>query len=72
MKELYASKYQLLLSIAITIIVIPMLLFIFIVNPAKTPIDYVTVFGVTALLIVINIFIYLSYKGKIPMYKIKE
>ena len=70
--EVYATKYELFLSIFVTIIVSTILVITIIEMPEKKLTDYLIPMLILILLIIINIFTYLSYKGKIPLYRVKE
>lgn len=70
--EVYATKYELFLSIFVTIIVSTILVITIIEMPEKRLTDYLIPMLILILLIIINIFTYLSYKGKIPLYRVKE
>ncbi|BBL45377.1 hypothetical protein MJ1_0206 [Nanobdella aerobiophila] len=69
-REIYASKYDLILNVIVTLIVIIILSSSVIMNPQKSIIFISTL--IALLLIIIDIFVYLSYKGKIYLYRTKD
>ena len=69
-EELYATKYEVYLSLIITLITIAIVMNTLINSPNKN-LYYMSAL-IILLLIVIDIYVYLSYKGKIPLYRVKR
>jgi len=69
-EELYATKYELYISLIITLIVIAIVANTLINLPYKN-LYYMSTL-IILILIIIDVYIYLSYKGKIPLYKVKR
>jgi len=69
-EELYATKYELYISLIITLITIAIIMNTLINLPNKN-LYYMSVL-IILLLIIIDVYVYLSYKGKIPLYKVKR
>ncbi|EOD42803.1 putative membrane protein [Candidatus Nanobsidianus stetteri] len=69
-EELYATKYELYISLIITLIVIAIIANTLINLPYKN-LYYMSTL-IILILIVIDVYVYLSYKGKIPLYKVKR
>ncbi len=69
-EELYATKYEVYLTLIITLITTAMVVNTLINSPSKNL--YYASALIILLLIVINIYVYLSYKGKIPLYRVKR
>ncbi|MFP3166820.1 MAG: hypothetical protein RXQ68_00090 [Candidatus Nanopusillus sp.] len=69
-EELYATKYELYISLIITLIVIAIITNTLINLPYRN-LYYMSIL-IILILIIIDIYIYLSYKGKIPLYKVKR
>ena len=69
-EELYATKYELYLSIVITIIIFFIIFSTLYTTPSQNL--YPISFLIIILMIVIDIYIYLSYRGKFPLYKVKR
>ena len=69
-EELYATKYELYISLIITLIVIAIIANTLISLPYKN-LYYMSTL-IILILIIIDIYVYLSYKGKIPLYKVKK
>ncbi|MFP3132364.1 MAG: hypothetical protein RXQ77_03430 [Candidatus Nanopusillus sp.] len=69
-EELYATKYELYISLIITLIVIAIIANTLINLPYKN-LYYMSTL-IILILIIIDVYVYLSYKGKIPLYKVKR
>ncbi|MFZ8856090.1 MAG: hypothetical protein ACO2OX_02765 [Candidatus Nanopusillus sp.] len=69
-EELYATKYEVYLTLIITLITIAIVMNTMINSPNKN-LYYMSAL-IILLLIIIDIYIYLSYKGKIPLYRVKR
>jgi len=69
-EELYATKYELYISLIITLIVIAIITNTLINLPYKN-LYYMSTL-IILILIIIDVYVYLSYKGKIPLYKVKR
>ncbi|MCC5447146.1 hypothetical protein [Candidatus Nanobsidianus stetteri] len=69
-EELYATKYELYISLIITLITIAIILSTLSYSPNKN-LYYMSTL-IILILIIIDVFVYLSYKGKIPLYKVKK
>jgi len=69
-EELYATKYELYISLIITLIVIAIIANTLISLPYKN-LYYMSTL-IILILIIIDVYVYLSYKGKIPLYKVKR
>ena len=69
-EELYATKYELYISLVITLIVIAIITNTLIGLPYKN-LYYMSTL-IILVLIIIDVYVYLSYKGKIPLYKVKK
>ncbi|MDT7891073.1 MAG: hypothetical protein RQ869_03365 [Candidatus Nanopusillus sp.] len=69
-EELYATKYEVYLTLIITLITIAIVMNTLINSPNKN-LYYMSAL-IILLLIVIDIYVYLSYKGKIPLYRVKR
>ena len=69
-EELYATKYELYISLVITLIVIAIITNTLISLPYKN-LYYMSTL-IILVLIIIDVYVYLSYKGKIPLYKVKR
>jgi len=69
-EELYATKYELYISLVITLIVIAIITNTLIGLPYKN-LYYMSTL-IILVLIIIDVYVYLSYKGKIPLYKVKR
>jgi len=67
---LYATKYELYISLIITLIVIAIIANTLISLPYKN-LYYMSTL-IILILIIIDVYVYLSYKGKIPLYKVKR
>jgi len=69
-EELYATKYELYISLIITLIVIAIITNTLISLPYRNL--YLMSTLIILVLIIIDVYVYLSYKGKIPLYKVKK
>ena len=69
-EELYATKYELYISLIITLIVIAIITNTLISLPYRNL--YLMSTLIILVLIIIDVYVYLSYKGKIPLYKVKR
>jgi len=69
-EELYATKYELYISLVITLIVIAIITNTLISLPYRNL--YLMSTLIILVLIIIDVYVYLSYKGKIPLYKVKK
>jgi hypothetical protein len=69
-EELYATKYELYISLIITLIVIAIIINTLINLPYRN-LYYMSTL-IILILIIIDVYVYLSYKGKIPLYKVKK
>jgi hypothetical protein len=69
-EELYATKYELYISLIITLIVIAIITNTLISLPYRN-LYYMSTL-IVLILIIIDVYVYLSYKGKIPLYKVKR
>jgi len=69
-EELYATKYELYISLIITLIVIAIITNTLISLPYRNL--YLMSTLIILVLIIIDAYVYLSYKGKIPLYKVKR
>ncbi|MCG2867766.1 MAG: hypothetical protein L7G90_00005 [Candidatus Nanopusillus sp.] len=69
-EELYATKYELYISLIITLIVIAIITNTLINLPYRN-LYYMSTL-IILILIIIDVYVYLSYKGKIPLYKVKK
>ena len=69
-EELYATKYEVYLTLIITLITIAIVMNTLINSPNKN-LYYMSAL-IILLLIIIDVYIYLSYKGKIPLYRVKR
>ncbi|NAZ26377.1 MAG: hypothetical protein GU343_02495 [Nanoarchaeota archaeon] len=69
-EELYATKYELYISLIITLIVIAIIANTLISLPYKN-LYYMSTL-IILILIIIDVYVYLSYKGKIPLYRVKR
>jgi quinol-cytochrome oxidoreductase complex cytochrome b subunit len=69
-EELYATKYELYISLIITLITIAIILDTLNFSPNKN-LYYMSIL-IVLILIIIDGYVYLSYKGKIPLYKVKR
>jgi len=69
-EELYATKYEVYISLVITLIVIAIITNTLISLPYKN-LYYMSTL-IILVLIIIDVYVYLSYKGKIPLYKVKR
>jgi hypothetical protein len=69
-EELYATKYEVYLTLIITLITIAIITNTLINSPSKNLYHMAAL--IILLLIVIDVYIYLSYKGKIPLYRVKR
>ena len=69
-EELYATKYELYISLVITLIVIAIITNTLISLPYRNL--YLMSTLIILVLIIIDVYVYLSYKGKIPLYKVKR
>jgi hypothetical protein len=69
-EELYATKYEVYLTLIITLITITIIINTLINSPNKN-LYYMSAL-IILLLIIIDVYIYLSYKGKIPLYRVKR
>jgi len=69
-EELYATKYELYISLIITLIVIAIITNTLIGLPYRN-LYYMSTL-IILILIIIDVYVYLSYKGKIPLYKVKK
>jgi predicted ferric reductase len=69
-EELYATKYEVYISLIITLIVIAIIANTLINLPYKN-LYYMSTL-IILILIIIDVYVYLSYKGKIPLYKVKR
>jgi len=69
-EELYATKYELYISLIITLIVIAIITNTLIGLPYRN-LYYMSTL-IILILIIIDVYVYLSYKGKIPLYKVKR
>jgi len=69
-EELYATKYEVYISLVITLIVIAIITNTLISLPYKN-LYYMSIL-IILVLIIIDVYVYLSYKGKIPLYKVKR
>ena len=69
-EELYATKYEVYISLVITLIVIAIITNTLISLPYRNL--YLMSILIILVLIIIDVYVYLSYKGKIPLYKVKR
>jgi len=69
-EELYATKYEVYISLIITLIVIAIIANTLINLPYKN-LYYMSTL-IILILIIIDVYVYLSYKGKIPLYRVKR
>ena len=69
-EELYATKYEVYISLIITLIVIAIITNTLINLPYRNL--YLMSTLIILVLIIIDVYVYLSYKGKIPLYKVKR
>jgi len=69
-EELYATKYEVYISLIITLIVIAIIANTLINLPYKN-LYYMSIL-IILILIIIDVYVYLSYKGKIPLYRVKR
>ena len=69
-EELYATKYEVYISLIITLIVIAIIINTLINLPYRN-LYYMSTL-IILVLIIIDVYVYLSYKGKIPLYKVRE
>jgi len=69
-EELYATKYEVYISLIITLIVIAIITNTLISLPYRN-LYYMSTL-IILVLIIIDVYVYLSYKGKIPLYKVKR
>ena len=69
-EELYATKYEVYISLIITLIVIAIITNTLISLPYRNL--YLMSTLIILVLIIIDVYVYLSYKGKIPLYKVKK
>ena len=69
-EELYATKYELYISLIITLLTIAIVLNTLAFSPNKN-IYYMAIL-IILILITIDVYVYLSYKGKIPLYRVKR
>ncbi|MCG2868500.1 MAG: hypothetical protein L7G81_00005 [Candidatus Nanopusillus sp.] len=69
-EELYATKYELYISLIITLIVIAIITNTLINLPYRN-LYYMSTL-IILILIIMDVYVYLSYKGKIPLYKVKK
>jgi len=69
-EELYATKYEVYISLVITLIVIAIITNTLINLPYRNL--YLMSILIILVLIIIDVYVYLSYKGKIPLYKVKR
>ena len=69
-EELYATKYELYISLIITLLTIAIVLNTLTFSPNKNL--YYMAILIILILITIDVYVYLSYKGKIPLYKVKR
>ena len=69
-EELYATKYEVYISLVITLIVIAIIINTLINLPYRN-LYYMSTL-IILILIIIDVYVYLSYKGKIPLYKVKR
>jgi hypothetical protein len=69
-EELYATKYELYISLIITLIVIAIIANTLISLPYRN-LYYMSTL-IILILIIIDVYVYLSYKGKIPLYRVKK
>jgi len=69
-EELYATKYELYISLIITLITIAIVLNTLSFSQNKN-LYYMSTL-IILILIIIDVYVYLSYKGKIPLYKVKR
>jgi len=69
-EELYATKYEVYISLIITLIVIAIITNTLINLPYRN-LYYMSTL-IILVLIIIDVYVYLSYKGKIPLYKVKR
>jgi len=69
-EELYATKYEVYISLIITLIVIAIIINTLINLPYRN-LYYMSTL-IILVLIIIDVYVYLSYKGKIPLYKVKR
>jgi predicted ferric reductase len=69
-EELYATKYELYISLIITLIVIAIIANTLVNLPYKN-LYYMSTL-IILILIIIDVYVYLSYKGKIPLYRVKR
>ncbi|MFZ8800650.1 MAG: hypothetical protein ACO2ON_00500 [Candidatus Nanopusillus sp.] len=67
-EELYATKYEVYLTLIITLITIAIVATTLINSPSEN-LYYMSAL-IILLLIVIDVYVYLSYKGKIPLYRV--
>ncbi len=67
---LYATKYEVYLALIITLITIALVMSTLINSPNENL--YYMAALIILLLIVIDVYVYLSYKGKIPLYRVKR
>ena len=68
-EELYATKYELYISLIITLITIAIITNTLISLPYRN-LYYMSIL-IILILIIIDVYVYLSYKGRIPLYKVK-
>ncbi len=69
-EELYATKYEVYLALIITLITIAIVMNTMVNSPNENL--YYMAALIILLLIVIDVYVYLSYKGKIPLYRVKR
>jgi len=69
-EELYATKYEVYISLVITLIVIAIITNTLINLPYRN-LYYMSTL-IILILIVIDVYVYLSYRGKIPLYRVKR
>ena len=69
-EELYATKYELYISLIITLLTIAIVLDNLAFSPNKN-LYYMSIL-IILILIAIDVYVYLSYKGKIPLYRVKK
>ena len=69
-EELYATKYEVYISLVITLIVIAIITNTLINLPYRNL--YLMSTLIILVLIIIDVYVYLSYKGKIPLYNVKR
>ncbi|GEM_PF-1972151 len=70
-EELYATKPQVILSLITTIIVLSIILPTLFLFPFNIKL-FLAGAGTILLLIILDVFVYLSYLGKFPLYRIKR